>query len=71
MNDRRRVCVVGLLDALLTACSSTSTGTTAIQQVTSPDELKPLAFIEIVDLFLRGTALRTIALGLYRPRASA
>jgi uncharacterized membrane protein YqhA len=30
-----------------------------------------LAFIEIVDLFLLGTVLRTIALGLYRPRASA
>jgi hypothetical protein len=45
MNVHRRTFVAGLLGTLLTACSSTSTSTTAIQQVTTPDELKPLAFL--------------------------
>jgi hypothetical protein len=45
MSDRARVRIAGLLGALLTACSSTTTSPTTIEQVTSPDELKPLAFL--------------------------
>ena len=45
MNDRLRICVAGLLVAMLTACSSTSTSTTTIERVTNPEELKPLAFL--------------------------
>jgi len=54
MSDRLRVCAVGLLGALLTACSSTSTSTTAIQQVTDPAELKPLVFLSAGEASRKG-----------------
>lgn len=41
MNGRLHVCVAGLLAALVVACSTSST----TEQVTNPDELKPLAFL--------------------------
>ena len=48
MNDYLQIGIAGLLAALLTACASTtsiSTTSTAIQQVTNSDELKPLALL--------------------------
>jgi hypothetical protein len=41
MNVRLHACVAGLLVALVAACSTSST----TEQVTNPDELKPLAFL--------------------------
>lgn len=54
MSHRLRVCLAGLLGALLTACSSTSTSTTAIQRITNPDELKPLAFLSAGEASRKG-----------------
>lgn len=42
MNSRLHACVAGLLAALVVAACSTSSTT---EQVTNPDELKPLAFL--------------------------
>ena len=53
MNHRLRICVAGLLVALLTACSSTSTSTTTIERVTNPDELRPLAYLSAGETFRR------------------
>lgn len=54
--QRRRFCVriAGLLVALLTACSSTSTSTTTIERVTNPDQLRPLAYLSTDKTFRRG-----------------
>lgn len=58
MNDRLRGCIAGLLAALLTACSSTTTSTTEIERVTSPEELKPLAFLSAGEVSRRDIEAR-------------
>ena len=58
MNDRVRFRIAGLLVALLTACSSTSTSTTTIERVTNPDELKPLAFLSAGEVSRRDIEAR-------------
>jgi len=58
MNDPLRGCVAGVLTALLTACSSTTTSTTEIQRITNPDELKPLAFLSAGETSREGIETR-------------
>jgi len=58
MHDRLLFCVGGLLVAMLTACSSTSTSTTTIERVTNPEELKPLAFLSAGEVFRRDIEAR-------------
>jgi len=58
MIDRLRFCVAGLLVAMPTACSSTTTRTTTIERVTSPEELKPLAFLSAGEVSRRNIEAR-------------
>jgi len=53
MNDRLRCCIASLLCALLTTCASTTSTSTEIEQVTNPDELKPLAYLSAGATFRR------------------